>query len=234
MIRYRYEPWIISWVDHTTQMILGQTLQLQFDDTNKSLVLKISPAESLLSLEDAFHIRFRYSDIDDILFDHQLEVSKLLFRLRTPVSYERLESELLNQLANMGSTERRPSRIRLTSLPFDDNHNELAKYISRNILISLPKPAAVEFERLCELARVARPWKKQISVTQSSMFAPTKILQIERWISKQKWEVAFQVCNNVITCNRTYAVFHTILARKNLMEHAPKSTRIPPHYTCLQ
>jgi hypothetical protein len=167
---------------------------------NRNLVLKISTAESLslLPLEDAFHIKFRYSDIDDIIFDHHSEANKILFRLRTPVSYERSESELSLQFANMNSAERRPSRTRLPSLEFDENHAELARYISRNVLIHLTKTSAIEFERLCELARVTRPWKRRIVLRNSRMFAPEKVRQLEQWISKHKWEVAFQVRTNYL------------------------------------
>ncbi|CAE6521754.1 unnamed protein product [Rhizoctonia solani] len=171
-------------------------LSLHFDDTNRNIVVTLTTNDSILQEEaDAYHIRFRYADIEDIIFDNHADTNKLLFRLRTPVSYEATESALA-ELSRMnpfsGTPERHPPRYRLSGLPLS-GHADLAKYISNNILVHLSKPAAKDFEKLAELARVARPWKKRIQINKSSVFGPGKLGELKIWIQKHKWEVAFQL-----------------------------------------
>ncbi|CUA73902.1 hypothetical protein RSOLAG22IIIB_01423 [Rhizoctonia solani] len=170
-------------------------LSLQFDDANRNIILSLITNQDIVPEVNAYHIKFRYADIEDIILDSHADTNKLLFRLRTPVSYEATDS-VLAELSRMSfeaaTPERRPSRYRLPSLPFDE-HAELAKYISSNILVHLSKPAAKDFERLAELARVARRWKKRIDVTKSSIFGPTKLKGLMKWVEKHKWEVAFQL-----------------------------------------
>ncbi|CAE6449490.1 unnamed protein product [Rhizoctonia solani] len=171
-------------------------ISLRFDDTNRNIVLTLDTQPNLAPEVDAYHIKFRYADIEDIIFDNHTDTNKILFRLRTPVSYEATDSALaeFSRINFFSSTpiERRPPRYRLPSFPFSE-HVELAKYISSNILIHLSKPAAKEFERLAELARISRPWKKRIQISNSSIFGPNKISELNRWIQRHKWEVAFQL-----------------------------------------
>ncbi|KDN43472.1 hypothetical protein RSAG8_06061, partial [Rhizoctonia solani AG-8 WAC10335] len=171
-----------------------QEISLQFDDTNRNIILTLSTDPNLLPEADAYHIKFRYADIEDIIFDNHTDINKLLFQLRTPVSYEATDSALaiLSRMNFFETTlERRPSRCRLACLPFDQ-HVDLAKYISKNILVHLSKPAAKDFEKLAKLAGVTRLWKKRI-LSKSSTFRCEKLNVLTGWIEKHKWEVAFQL-----------------------------------------
>ncbi|KAF8760968.1 RdRP protein [Rhizoctonia solani] len=171
-------------------------LSLHFDDTNRNIIITLAmDSDSDVNLEvDAFYIRFRYSDIEDIIFDNHSDTSKLLFRLRTSVSYEAKESMLteLRHLDIFNPTERRYTRYRITCLPFGE-HEKLAKYISNTILVHLSRPAAKDFEKLAELARISKPWKKRIQLSLSNIFGPATIAELKRWIQRHKWEVAFQL-----------------------------------------
>ncbi|KAG8691097.1 hypothetical protein FRC11_006846 [Ceratobasidium sp. 423] len=172
-----------------------QELSLHFDDTNRNVIITLTTDDNIVLEADAYHIKFRYADIEDIIFDSHTDINKLLFRLRTPVSYEATESaiaELSRMNLSSGTPERRPSRYRLSGLPLE-GHTDLARYISRNVLVHLSKPAAKDFEKLAELARVARPWKKRIQINRSSVFGPGKLGELKVWIRKHKWEVAFQL-----------------------------------------
>ncbi|KAJ1311089.1 hypothetical protein OPQ81_009592 [Rhizoctonia solani] len=170
-------------------------LSLHFDDTNRNIILTITTDLDMALEVEAYHIKFRYSDIEDIIFDNHTETNRILFRLRTPVSYEATESpfaRMIQMSFSSDTPERRPSRHRLSSLPLVD-HVDLAEYISSNVLVHLSKPAAKDFEKLAELARVSRPWKKRIQVSKSNVFGPSTVGELKRWIRKHKWEVAFQL-----------------------------------------
>ncbi|CAE6506582.1 unnamed protein product [Rhizoctonia solani] len=171
-------------------------LSLEFDDTNRNIILTLTTDPILVQDVDSYHIKFRYADIEDIILDNHADTNQILFRLRTPVSYEAKDSMFaeLSRIDFFSDTpiERRPPRHRLPCLPSHE-HAELAKYISSNILVHLSKPVAKDFERLAELARVARPWKKRIQHSETNIFGLDSLSGLTRWIQKHKWEVAFQL-----------------------------------------
>ncbi|CAE6419177.1 unnamed protein product [Rhizoctonia solani] len=204
-------------------------LSLHFDDTNRNIVLTLATDPYTDEEADAYHIKFRYSDIDDIIFDNHSDTNKLLFRLRTSVSYEIKESGLaqLRHLDIFNPPERRPARYRLSYFPFGE-HDKLAEYISSNILVHLSKPAAKDFEKLAELARVSRPWKKRIQLSKSNIFGPDTVSRLKLWVQEHKWEVAFQLqkilSNGLLNPEEYISIRPTIdkLVRSSRTEHVIK------------
>ncbi|CEL58060.1 hypothetical protein RSOLAG1IB_02805 [Rhizoctonia solani AG-1 IB] len=204
-------------------------LSLHFDDTNRNVVLTLNTYADTDPEAEAYHMKFRYSDIEDIIFDDRSDTDKVLFRLRTPVSYEIKESMIaeLRHLDLFNLPERRPTRCRVSCFPFGE-HDKLAKYISNNILVHLSKPAAKDFEKLAELARVSRPWKKRIQLSISNIFGPGPISKLDLWIQRHKWEVAFQLqkilSNGLLNPGEYISVQPTIdkLVRSSRTEHVVK------------
>ncbi|KAG8697843.1 hypothetical protein FRC09_007614, partial [Ceratobasidium sp. 395] len=167
-------------------------LRLYFKDEERQIVLRIATGSNLFSMDPVFHIRFRYSDIDQILVDRHSEADAILFRLRNPVSYESSKGNLQIQLESILS-DRRPTRIRLSSLELDEKHADLAEYVSKNILIRLSKSHAAGFLGLSRAARLPEVRRQIISAVESDMFSPSKTLDLRKWIAGHTWEVAFQL-----------------------------------------
>jgi hypothetical protein len=205
-------------------------MSLHFEDANRQIALKIAvgDGESLFSLGSLYYIKFRYSDIQCILIDRNSDIHKVLFRLRTPVSYEHSQGELLNQFANLFGGAKGPTRTRLSSLELDEKHADLAKYISRNVLVRLGKPAASEFLRLAKVARLPVPHRTSLSIAKSEIFASSNTAELRRWISQHTWEVAFQVSVRLLLTSDTDYMHHSLSgscptcssARKNSLPYA--------------
>ncbi|KAG8748541.1 hypothetical protein FRC10_003675 [Ceratobasidium sp. 414] len=172
---------------------IAKDLSLHFEDEDRQMKLEVETGNGLFSMNPVFQIRFRYSDIDQIIIDRHSEINTILFRLRNPVSYESCKGDLQIQLDNVLNPGKRPTRTRLSSFELDEKHAEVAEYISRDILIRLARPAASDFLRLSKIARLPEPQWRILSVVQSNMFSPDKILGLRQWITKHTWEVAFQL-----------------------------------------
>ncbi|CUA73903.1 hypothetical protein RSOLAG22IIIB_01424 [Rhizoctonia solani] len=179
-----------------------QTIDLYIDDPNRTVVLELtvvkifdttSALARLLGPSTNYYIRFRYSDIYRVTFDIGTNNpnNMILFQLKSPASYE--SSDSMSDIIGMMLPHQRTIRKRLSSLTFDNKHTQLARFISNNVLVRLPRERALLFKNRCLTAQIGRLRTGHVYLTQSNMFSESSIRALQSWIADKSWKVAFQL-----------------------------------------
>jgi hypothetical protein len=173
--------------DEDRTILLDLTVDMPRSN-GRPLLLQLQPV-----IRSNYYIKFRYSDIYRITFDHTQSSTGdlILFQLKSPVSYEYADG--MTAIMTMFGSDRRPMRNRLSSLTFDPQHKELAAFVSKNLLVQLTHQDAQQFKELCKLAKIGHIRRGSIYQITSEIFSESVMTPLRQWISKKEWEVAFQV-----------------------------------------